>query len=46
MVGRELVRQIYKEIEKITYDECDSILHCLYALNNVKSINWLKKEDL
>jgi len=33
-------------LSDLSFDEYDSILHAVYALNNIKKIEWIKKEDL
>lgn len=37
---------MFPDLDNKSADECDAILHAKYALDNIKSIQWLKKQDM
>lgn len=40
-MGRQLAIKLFPELEKVTFDEADALLHCKYVFNNMSTIQWL-----
>jgi hypothetical protein len=46
-MGRGLANLLFPDCaDKLTFDECDALLHAKYAFDNFSSVKWIKKIDL
>lgn len=45
-VGKQLAKQFFPDLDIKTADECDALLHAKFAVDNIKTIQWLKKQDM
>jgi len=46
-MGRGLANLLFSDCaDKLTFDECDALLHAKYAFDNFFSVKWIKKIDL
>lgn len=45
-VGKQLAKQFFSDLDIKTNDECDALLHAKFAVDNIKTIQWLKKQDM
>lgn len=42
-MGKQLAKQFFPDLDIKTADECDALLHAKFAIDNIKTIQWLKK---
>ena len=45
-VGKQLAKQFFPDLDIKTADECDALLHAKFAVDNMSTIQWLKKQDM